>query len=227
MNCLECLEQLQERLDGRATPDAPDVEAHLSHCANCREQHQAAQRLLEGLKEMPRPTVRLGFAQELAATVINERRQRRDKMRRRVFVTMALAASILLILFMAFYWLPHTNESKSVAKDGPKKDLPAPRKEKTPDVEEKKQEPSSPLTPLMDRWADATRKHAKVVLVATNLDAVENLPAVDNLGPMDPGVREASQEVSDGVRTVTRNARKAFDFFARELPMPDLGEHKN
>jgi hypothetical protein len=80
---------------------------------------------------------------------------------------------------------------------------------------------------LTERWADATRDHAKVVLVATNLDAVENLPGVDNLGPMDPAVREASHEVTDGVLKVTRNARKAFDFFARELPMPELGEQKN
>jgi hypothetical protein len=227
MNCLECQELLQERLDGQSVPDSQDLDAHLSHCANCRDQHAAALRLLEGLKEMPRPTPRPGFAQAIAATIINDRRQRRDKMRGRVLVTMALAASVLLMLFMAYYWIPRPNENTSVAKDGPKNEQPAPRKEKPPEVEEKKQEPRSPLTPLMDRWADATRNHAKVVFVGTNLDAMEKLQSVENLGPMDPGVLEASQEVSDGVRTVTRNARKAFDFFARELPMPELGEQKN
>jgi hypothetical protein len=226
MNCLECQELLQERLDGQSVPDSPDLDAHLSHCAACRDQHAAALRLLEGLKEMPRPAPRPGFAQSIAATIINDRRQRRDKMRGRVLVTLALAASVLLMLFMAYYWIPRPTENK-IVKDGPKPEQPAPRPEKKPEVEEKKQEPRSPLTPLMDRWADATRNHANVVFVGTNLDAMEKLPAVKNLGPMDPGVLEASQEVSDGVRTVTRNARKAFDFFARELPMPELGEQKN
>ena len=64
--------------------------------------------------------------------------------------------------------------------------------------------------------------------MAANLDGVNKLSAVEALPPMlDPGVREAGQEVSDGVRTVTQSARKAFDFFARELPMPELGEEKN
>lgn len=224
MKCLECQDLLQKRLDGDAGIESTELDAHLAQCADCRDQHAAALRLLDGLKSMRKPAVRPGFAQTLAASVIQDRRQRRDRMRRRVFVTMALAASILLMLFAAYYWMPRPNETPIV--ENPKKEQPAPHKEKPPEVEEKP-EPRSPLTPLVDRFADATRKHAKVVLVATNLDGVENLTAGDKLGPMDPGVREASQEVSDGVRTVTRNARKAFDFFARELPMPELGEQKN
>ncbi len=225
MNCLECQELLQARMDGE--PIAADaLEQHLNECASCRDQHLAAQRLLEGLKELPAITPDPGFARALAATIIQDRRQRRDKTRRRVFLTAALAASVMLILFAAYYWFPRTPTETIVVKDQPKKQAP-PIKEKTPEQIEKAPEPRSPLTPMMDRWADATRNHAKVMLAATNLDVVENLPAVDNLPPIDPGVREASQEVSDGVRTVTRNARRAFDFFARELPMPELGEQKH
>ena len=69
---------------------------------------------------------------------------------------------------------------------------------------------------------DTTRDHAKVVLVAANLDAMEQLPAINELPALDASVREAGQDVSEGVRTVTRNARRAFDFFARELPMPEI-----
>ena len=101
--------------------------------------------------------------------------------------------------------------------------VPAP---KAP-IEAKKQEPKSALAALTDRVADTTRDHAKVVLVAANLDTVERLPAVNDIPLLDPSVREAGQEVSDGVRTVTRSARRAFDFFARELPMPEIGEQKN
>src|SRR5262245_11394768 len=151
MNCLECQELLQDRLDGQSVPDSQEMDAHLSQCAGCRDQHAAALRLLEGLKEMPRPTPRPGFAQAIAASVIKDRRQRRDKMRGRVLVTLALAASVLLMLFMAYYWIPRPDEKKSLVKDGPKNEKSAPRPEKKPEVE-KKEEPRSPLSPLMDRF---------------------------------------------------------------------------
>jgi hypothetical protein len=60
------------------------------------------------------------------------------------------------------------------------------------------------------------RDHAKVVLAAANFEGVEKLP-------VSPQVREAGQEVTVGVEAVTRSTRKAFDFFARELPMPAVG----
>jgi len=225
MNCLECQELLQQRLDGEAIAAAEALEQHLNQCATCREQHTAAARLLEGLKELPRTSPASGFARAIGAQVMQDRRQRRDKLRRRVLVTTALAASVLAILLLSTFWLPRSpQDGMSLVLDRPKIVVP-PIKEKIPD--EIVPEPRSPLSPLMDRWADATRDHAKVVLLAANLNAMENLPVVDNLPPIDPGVREASQEVSDGVRTVTRNARRALNFFAREIPMPELVEQKN
>lgn len=227
MNCLECQELVQKRLDGDGVAASEALEQHLNQCAVCREQHAASVRLFAGLKALPRPRPAPGLAQALGAKVIQDRRQRRDKLGRRVFLTMALAASVMLMLLLAYYWLPGTGNGKIDIVEGvPKKEVPLP-KEKAPEPYVKKPEPRNALTTLTERWVDTTRDHAKVVLVAANLDAMENLPAVDKLPPIDPGVREASQEVSDGVRTVTRNARKAFDFFAREFPMPEVGEQKN
>ena len=225
MNCLDCQELLQRRLDGERIATDAALDQHLSQCATCREQHAAALRLLDGLAALPKPKPSAGLAQALTVKVLQDRQQRRAKWQRRVVLTMALAASVMLILLSALYWLPRPPAELPIAKDDPKKELP----EKPPIPEHHAKQPPtrSPLTPLMDRWADATRDHAKVVLVATNLDAVENLPAVEHLPTIDPGVREASQEVTDGVRTVTRNARRALDFFARELPMPELGEPRN
>src|SRR6478736_2497819 len=110
MNCLECHEWLHERLDGHPVSEQIEqqIELHIAQCTACREQHAAGQLLLDGLKEMPRPAMPPGFAQVLAGTVIRDRRQRREKLRRRVFVTMALAASVMLMLFAAYYWIPHT-----------------------------------------------------------------------------------------------------------------------
>ena len=128
---------------------------------------------------------------------------------------MALAASVLVMLFAAYSWLPP--------------DQPAPKSQLVKIEEPKKVEvpptpkPAEPRNAL-DRMADVTRDHAKVVLAAANLDDVEKL---NELPVIDPGVREAGQEVTDGVRAVTRNTRKAFDFFARELPMPEMPDVKN
>jgi hypothetical protein len=229
MNCLECRELLQKRMDG-ATICAQTLEPHLSQCATCREQHAAALRLLAATQQLPHPQPAANFAQSIVAQVMQDRRQRQQKMRRRVFVTTALAASVLLMLMLAYYWLPPTGSNEPAPKppitqQHPKKETPRP---KLPDdaKDTKKQEPRNAVTAWTNRLADTTRDHAKVVLVAADLDGVDKLPAVNDL-PMNSGMREAGQEVSDGVRTVTRNARKALDFFARELPMPELEEQKN
>jgi hypothetical protein len=224
MKCLECQELLQQRLDGEPVTDAAALEQHLNECAACREQHLAALRLLDGLKALPKPQPPPGFAQTLAAEVLRDRRQRRAKVQRGVYVTVGLAASVMLMLILAYYWLPRSGPieaPKDLAKQAPQKQESPP---KDPAPPAQKPEADHPFAGIPDRWADTTRDHAKVLLVAANLDGVENLPAVDSLPDIETGVREASQEVSDGVRTVTRNARRAFDFFARELPMPDMGD---
>jgi len=211
MNCLECRELLQRRLDGEPLPETPEVEQHMSQCAACREQHVGALRVAAVLRQLPRPVSPAGFTDRIVAAVLEDRRFRRQRMRRRVFVTMALAASVLLMLVAAYVWMPRDQspQKQDFVKDQPKK-VDAPVGDKKPEARN-----------ALDRMAEATRDHAKVVLVAANLDEVEKLPMID------PGLREAGNEVGDGVRAVTRNARKAFDFFARELPMPDMAELKN
>jgi predicted anti-sigma-YlaC factor YlaD len=225
MNCLECQELLQKRLEGERLAGSESLDRHLSDCAACRELHVGAVRLLEGLKQQPQIKPPPGFAQTLAAAVIRDCRRRRERTRRGVFLTVALAASVLLILLLAYQWLPRPEPGQKHANPNiAKKEQPktAPPKD-TPIV--KNVEKRTALTALTERLADTTRDHAQVVLVGTNLDAVEKLP--NELPMLDPSVREAGQDVSDGVRTVTRNARKAFDFFARELPMPEIGEQRD
>ena len=221
MNCRECQELLQRRLDGERLPALETLEQHLTQCAACRSQHAAALRLLDGLPRLPKAQLAPNFAQAMTADVLFDRRNRQQKMRRRVAMTMSLAASVMLMLVAAYYWVPREQPipREPLAKEPSKKDP-------TPAIEKKKA-PRHALTGLTERWADATRDHAKVVLVAANLDGVDQLPAVNDLPVLDPGLREAGQEMTDGVRAVTRNARKAFDFFARELPMPEMGELKN
>lgn len=214
MNCLECQDLVQQRLDGKpiAAPDA--LEHHLEHCTDCRDQHAAALRLLEGIQQLPKFTLPTTFAQDIAAQVMQDRRQRRARTQRRIYVTLALAASVLLVLFAAYWRMPRTQLDKPKEEIARKNEKPAPIVPPEP----RKDETKNAFASLTERLADTTRDHAKVVLVAADLDRAK-LP-LDDIPMIEPGVREATQEVGDGVRTVTRNARKAFDFFARELPMP-------
>jgi hypothetical protein len=219
MNCLDCQELLQKRLDGEPVA-GESLEFHLSQCATCRERHAAALRLLEGLQHLPTPKPATDLTATLVASVLRDRRQRRERVQRRVLVTMGLAASILLMLLAAYWWIPRGANNAPKPPEHVERPRPAP--EPKTHVEPKKHEHKNPLAALSERWADATRDHAKVVMVAANLDAVDRLPPVKEI----PGL-EAGHEVSDGVRTVTRGARRAFDFLARELPMPEVGEQKN
>jgi hypothetical protein len=220
MNCLECQELLQKSLDGERIAASAMLDQHLGQCTPCREQHAAAARLVEGLRHVPKPKPPANFTQILVAEVMRDRRQRQGRMRRRVFVTTALAASVLLILFTASWLLPRsrTDEGQPVVAYDRTRAIPS-RNDSAEPKDPDNPEPRHALSALTDRLADTTRDHAKVVQVAMNLDGMDKLPAVNEL-TVDPSVREAGQEVSDGVRSVTRNTRRAFDFFARELPMP-------
>ncbi|MSQ93631.1 MAG: hypothetical protein EXR98_03640 [Gemmataceae bacterium] len=223
MNCLECQELLQNRLDGERITAPEALDQHLSDCATCRQQHAGLARLLECAKQLPTPKLPANFAAQVVHEVMRDRRHRQDKMRRRVFVTAALAAGILLMLLAAYRWIPRDLQQPPIVENRPSNRIPEKKALPTP----QKNEPKNAFASFAERLADTTRDHAKVVQVAIHFDAVEKLPSVKEIPMLEPGVREASQEVTEGVRAVTHNARKAFDFFARELPTPELGEQKN
>ncbi len=223
MNCLECQDLLQKRMDGEPMGTVDTLEQHLNQCVTCRRQHAAAARLLDSVQLHAKIKPPPGFGASVVEQVMRDRRHRQEKMRRRVFVTAALAAGILLVLFAAYWWIPPAFQKEPqppIAKNLPQEKVPEKKAEPLP----QKNEPKNAFASFTERLADATRDHAKVVQVAINLDAVERLPPVKDIPMLEPGVREASQEVTEGVRAVTHNARKAFDFFARELPMPGGSE---
>jgi hypothetical protein len=210
-------------MDGAESAPTPAIEHHWSECATCREQHAAMLRLLEGVRQLPVAALDPGFAHTMTQRVLRDRRQRQVKMRRRVLVTMALAASILFLLLVGYGMMPPTPADNppplvQTGQPGNNPVPPPPAESKRP----RKHEPRNAIASLSERWAGTTRDHAAVVIVAAELDTVQKLPAMPELPVLDTGAREAGQEVSDGVRAVTRNARRAFDFLAREIPMPEI-----
>ena len=231
MNCLESLEILQRRLDG--APAAPDaaLEQHLAQCPVCRERHAAARGLLEALKAAPRPEPTSARTSRLLAAVLRDRQRRRIRLRRSLYVTAALAASVLIMLGIAYFNRPPQGDGK--VEPGPlvehKKDLPAPpAPEKKKEIE--KHDPPASLAALTGKLADKTLDQAKVLLAAAN--PMEEIPVanvnVPVLQPLDPAaqpLRQGAHDAGESVQAVTRSARRAFDYFAPMFDMPPAPEN--
>jgi hypothetical protein len=228
MNCLECQDNLQRWLDGETIADAA-LDQHLAQCPPCRARHIAARRLLEGLKATPHAAPPPDLAARVVARVLHLRERRRVKLRRSLYVTAALAASILLMLLFSYFRQPSGGDGKPdpgplVHEHTPKKDIVPPPK---PLVVEKKEKDlkANSLAALTGRLADKTLDQAKVLWTVAN--PVEGMPMGDlpNVKELDPAaepLRQARQEVSESVEAVSHSARRAFDYFARELPMLDM-----
>ena len=176
MNCLECQDVLQKRLDGERVPVNDALDRHLSECPVCRDLHGGAARLLEGLKQIPQPQLAPDFARSLATQVIQDRRERRAKGSRRVFVTIALAASVVLILLLAYHWVPrqqhnekHPGGDIAQVQEAPPPSPPLPPKQ----VPEPKPAPRNALTSLTDRIADTTGLQTLLVAARASGSALQ------------------------------------------------------
>jgi hypothetical protein len=227
MNCLDCQEYLQRLLDGESIADAA-FEQHLAECPPCRERHVAVRRLLDGLKAMPHAAPPPDLAARVVARVLHLRERRRVKLRRSLYVTAALAASILIMLVFAYFRQPAGSDGKPdlgpLVKDSPRKDIVPPPIPPVAEKKEKDQQPRS-FAALTGRLADKTLDQAKVFWTVAN--PVEGMPIGDlpNVKELDPAaqpLRQAGQEVGESFEAVSHSARRAFDYFARELPMLDM-----
>jgi hypothetical protein len=232
MNCLECQDMLQRRLDGGLSEPDAVLDQHLAQCPLCRARHAAARRLLDGLKHTPQPEAPGGLASRVVARVLRDRERRRMRLRRSLYVTAALAASILIMLLIAYTQRPSGGDGKPehgpIVDNTPKKDV-APPAPVPPVVPKKDREPrddkANNLAALTGRLADKTLDQAKVLwTVANPVEGVQvgELPHVKELDPATQPLRQAKQEMSDSLEAVGHSARRAFDYFARELPMLDV-----
>src|SRR5205807_10475002 len=100
MSCEHCDRWLQEVLDG-VEPDLVLIE-HLVACPACRDLYESALALRKGLAEMPRPEPPLELTGRVVSAVRFDRKRRQR--RRQTFARCAaLAASILVVLFISEY----------------------------------------------------------------------------------------------------------------------------
>jgi len=234
MNCLECQELLQRRLDGERVSASADLELHLASCQKCRLHQAGAGLLLDGLKALPRIEPPADFADQIVASILHDRVRRRLRMRRRVWLTAGLAAAILVMAWAGNLWLPNhrpENAPQHIVenKDTKETKTPAPDESPTP-LGQAVDEARDAVLALTERVAGETKEQAKLFIAAAPTDVSGLTEKVRNMGdppmqePLDPAaqsLRQAGQGVSQGFQTVAGNARRAVDFFYNELPVLD------
>src|SRR4051812_26598183 len=93
MNCRLFLEVMQQRLDG-ASAEMPEVQAHLTECAECARLHAASLRLADGLRRLRPPVAPPDLTDRIVSAVLDD--QSAQTKRRRVRgAVYALAACLL------------------------------------------------------------------------------------------------------------------------------------
>jgi hypothetical protein len=235
MSCPECHDLLQQRLDGEAPADRAALDRHLAECPACREDHAAAQRLVEGMRLLARPTPSPGLASRVVARVLADQRAAL-RYRRRLWTAAAVAAGLVLAALFSYQGyragLFGTEAPAPVAKDqGPARDGP-------PLVDNKHQpgpEPSSTLGEVLDdartfaldltrRTADETVGQALHWLPPANPFAVP-VPSLKGgktlapvLDPLAESLRQAGRTVTAGLKPVTTSAPRALDLLLQQMP---------
>src|SRR5688572_4492540 len=105
MNCIDYQDWLQQRLDGAGVVEDTELLQHLAECADCRDTHAAAQRLMDGLHSLPWPAPSADLTQRVVSRVMI------DKRRRQVQRVLAIAAVLMLAVLGGIYGLRRDNNA--------------------------------------------------------------------------------------------------------------------
>ncbi|MBX9680276.1 MAG: hypothetical protein K2X38_16065 [Gemmataceae bacterium] len=228
MNCLECRELLQQRLDGDAALLSESAKSHLAACPTCRSLFASADVLLKGLAAKPAITIPASLTDRLVTFAVSDREKRRQRSQARWTAIIGLAASVLLMVVAAqVITRPGKTPDQAaslppIAQNQPKeKETPAPMP-----IAPRAEEARQAVAGLTERLAEETREQARLLLsVATppNLAAIDPIPNMD-FDPIEPAAEtlfETGRQVKEGFEPVTRTARQAFGFLAREFAVLD------
>jgi hypothetical protein len=219
MNCPECLDLLHKRLDGEVVPRSGGLEQHLAQCAECRERHAAAALLEEGLRALPRPVPPAELTPRIVTAVLAQRRAD-QRWRRRVWVSAAVAAGVLLAVFSVYQWV-RTLEPSPQAQPQTVQPSPQPAPAPVPSLQQHVKDAGTAVVTWKDRLTDQTLAQAKRFAPVLEMPPMAGLPTVGDLEqPFDPAaqsLRQAGQGVSTGLGTVTGSARQAVAYFLREI----------
>ncbi|MBY0526227.1 MAG: zf-HC2 domain-containing protein [Gemmataceae bacterium] len=210
MNCVQSHDLLQRRLDGEAIPNRAALDQHLNNCPECRHLHAAAGSFEEGLRLLTIPVAPKGLTAAIVGQVMADRRARQR--RRRWVAVAALAAGVLVAVFVARESLSTTQSVRVIA--GKAVERPA--------VAEGPPSLAGSLFDVGEAVAGLTRRTATETVGQTRLLIPDAPPLTgpDSVGPMlDPpaqSLKQAGQGVAVALDPVTSSAKRAFSMFIRE-----------
>jgi hypothetical protein len=213
MNCLQCQQLLQDRLDGLTAIDTAEMNRHLAACAACQGSFAAAGRLEEGLRLLAPPAPPPRLSDRIVTAVLDAQRRRR-RVRRFARVGLAVAASLLLVLTFADH-----RPLPPAPTPAPTPEAPLVQKEE-PTLRERVAEASTAVVDLAGRTADETVGQSRLLLPVVMVAPPLETPA-DPLSPMETpmrSLREAGQGVSAAFEPVADSARRAFGMVLHEIP---------
>lgn len=219
MNCRECQEVLQRRLDG-VVAGSVELERHLADCPSCRRDHRAAQMMGDALRQLPRPVLPPNFARQITTAVLEDRVVRQRRLKIRLWTTAAMAAAILLMAWGGYLWLPEQPTQPVIVQKNPVDSPPQSEPGPAP-LAQSVDEARVAVAALTDRFADQTKNQARLLIAAAPMDVpmgVPDLPLDDPLDPAAQSLLQASLGFSEGFTTVARNARRAVDYLVKDLP---------
>lgn len=217
MNCHTSHDLLQRGLDGTAI-ESPEWNEHLRHCPECQALVAASRRLKDGLRQLTPPLPPPDLAARIAERVLLDRRRARKRQRRRWTVSLALAASLFVVLLLRLDWrgqtsLHPTDNSEATALKEKPRSSPA----DVPTLRESAEELSGAVASLTSQTAEETMGQTRWLVPKMSSPS---LPKVDleAIEPPTRPLREAGEGVSAGLEPVANSARRAVDLFLRELP---------
>lgn len=222
MNCLECQDILQRRLDGEAVDALVGLNTHLAECPECRLVHQTAQLLVDNLPHHKMPVPPAVLTRRIVNRVLADQKNRLAS-RRLMVRYLALAASLLLAVLAGLYWLPLFNSAKKEQQQLVQRDEPAPSLEKS--VEDARQAVAS----LTEKSKDQVRALLSVANPMENNAGVQlpDLAAMEQpLEPAAESLRHTGHGVTEGLQTVASSTQRAFAYFFREFAPVDIGKQK-
>jgi predicted anti-sigma-YlaC factor YlaD len=221
MRCPDSLALLQRRLDGEPVAGDTALDRHLAECPACRERHAAADRLLgEGLPALKIDPPTALWTGRVVATLLDDQR----RLRRRTLLRAATAVAAALLLAVLAGW--YATRPTPAPVPGPEQQARNQSDpESTPSVGKTVAEAGSAVKSLTSRIADQTVEQVRTILAVSAPTEVGPMPTMPSVAaieqPLDPAARslqETGRGVSTGLQMVTNSARRAFDFFVRELP---------
>jgi predicted anti-sigma-YlaC factor YlaD len=224
MNCHECQDWLQRRLDGAAPARSSALEQHLAECHSCRTLHASGQALLEGLKAVRSPVPPVHLSERLARMVLQDREVRRRRVRLRLGVTAALAASILVMALVGQFLPPLRHSTGSghqrIAKENNEVGFGTDKADAFPPLGQSIEDARQAVVSLSELWAERAKKQATILLPAdVDVGPIPSMTA--SLEPAAQSLQKVGQGALDSMEPVAMSARRALTYFLSELPVFD------